>query len=337
MREDVHRFSRDAHRGEVGQSFNAGGRHYLLMGGVDNGAIGIVRKARDVNTQEVVAVKFLAPEFRYIEASSWNDIRERFRREGQKGTALEYDNLVKIRAYEENEEASNFQDASYPWNPFIVMEYIQGKTLESFIKAQIREKGSKVLNVNTTTLQIARAITESLVYLHKRSIVHRDVKPGNVFLSSEVRKGNNEAIKLGDFGVVNWNDFLAAINTGQLTTTGQTGLGTLKYMSPEQVTKPKDVLITSDIYSLGATFYELFTNQIFDNNLEFFIVTMARLQRGDTLSRLYELGVGVIPRQLEPLFSLILDMLALGQTSRPTATKIRGRLTYLLEQLQVES
>jgi serine/threonine-protein kinase len=334
MNDDVMRFSRDAHRSEVGQRFRAGGREYLLMGNLDNGAIGVVRKARDVASQQVVAVKFLAPEFRYIEASSWENIRERFRREGKRGTGLEHHNLVKILAFEENENGENFQDADYPWNPFIVMEFIQGKTLESFIRGQMKQRGAGVLNVTPHTLRIANAVTGALVYLHRRGIVHRDVKPGNIFLSSEVRKGNPGEIKLGDFGVVKWNDFLASMNSGQLTVTGQTGLGTLKYMSPEQVIKPKDVLITSDIYSLGATFFELFTNQVFEHNLQFFMITMARSQRGDTVSRLYDLGLGLIPTACEPLFSLILDMLARGHTSRPTATKVQGHLNFLLERIE---
>lgn len=330
---DASHFSRDAHRSDAGQRFIAGGRQYVSMGGVNNGAIGIVRKARDVETQRVVAVKFLAPEFRYIEASSWNDIRERFRREGQKGTALEHQNLVKIVAYEDNTEGVCFYDHHYPWNPFIIMEFIQGKTLESFIKSQIKQYGVETLNVTPHTLRIASAVTTGLVYLHKRGLVHRDVKPANVFLSSEVRKGDPGAIKLGDFGVVKWGDFLASINTGQLTT-GHTGLGTLKYMSPEQVTKPKDVLISSDVYSLGATFFELFTNQNFEHNLQFFIVTMAWSQRGDSLSKMHELGLGVIPDNLEPLCSLILDMLALGPTSRPTTTKIQGWLNFVIERIE---
>jgi serine/threonine protein kinase len=136
---------------------------------------------------------------------------------------------------------------------------------------------------------------------------------------------------------VKWNDFLASINTGQLTTTGQVGLGTLKYMSPEQVIRPKDVLISSDIYSLGATFFELFTTQSFEHNLQFFTITMARTQRGNTLSRLYDMGLGLIPMESQSLFDLILDMLAQGPTSRPTATKVRGRLGFLLERLEAPS
>ena len=69
-------------------------------------------------------------------------------------------------------------------------------------------------------------------------------------------------IKLGDFGIVKWGDFHAALATGTLTTTHQQGLGTLKYMSPEQAIKPRDVTARSDIFSLGITLYEVFTGSI---------------------------------------------------------------------------
>ena len=331
MTDSVVPFSRDAVRAEAGQHFSVDGRPYILMGGISDGAIGVVRKARDQVTQRVVAVKFLAPEFRYIEQSSFADIRERFRREGQKGTWLDQDNLVEIISYEENADGAAFPNEGFPINPFIVMEYIPGKTLESFIKAQIKEKGQGSINVNRTTLKIAASVNDALIYLHRRSCVHRDVKPGNIFLSSEARRGDDGQVKLGDFGVVKWNDFLASINTGQLTTSGQIGLGTLKYMSPEQVTKPKDVLIASDMYSMGATLFELFTNLFFSNNLEFFLITMARTQRGNTLSRLYDTNVGLIPLEFEPLFELILDMLALGPTSRPTSTRTKWGLSRAME------
>lgn len=332
MNTSVARFSRDEHHAEAGQEFIAGGRQYQLMGKVSDGAIGVVRKARDKASGEVVVVKFLAPEFRYIEASSFTDIRERFRREGQKGTALEHPNLVKILAYEDNANATCFEE-SYPWNPFIIMEYVTGKTLESFIRNSIKQRGSGVFNVNPKTLRIGIALCESLVYLHRRSLVHRDVKPANAFLSTEMHRSEDGPVKLGDFGVVKWNDFLASVTTGQLTTTGHAGLGTLKYMSPEQVSHPREVEISSDIYSLGATLFELFTNQYFDNNLQFFLITMSRNQRGSTLSRLYDAGMGIVPSELIGVFDLVLDMLAFGPTSRPTSTKARATLKFMLERM----
>jgi hypothetical protein len=128
------RFSRDQHESSVGQVFVANGLTYRLEGKAGDGAIGFVRKATQLGTLTPVAVKFLAPELKYIDESSLEDIHARFRREGFRGASLDHEDLVKILSYEENEDGSCFRDQNGPCNPFIVMEYIRGKTLESFIR-----------------------------------------------------------------------------------------------------------------------------------------------------------------------------------------------------------
>lgn len=327
---DYKRFLRDEHSSTVGQVFTTDGRKYRLEGKAGDGAIGIVRKARELGTLQQVAVKFLAPELKYIEESSLHDIHTRFRREGMRGVSLTHDNLAKIISYEENEGSSSFEEGDGPCNPFIVMEYVQGKTLESFIKSQ-QPKSS--FNVTSQTLHIAHAVTSALVYLHNQGIVHRDVKPANIYLSRVVGKGKPSVVKLGDFGVVKWGDFKASLNTGTLTLSGQQGLGTFKYMSPEQATKPKDVGVKSDMYSLGISLYELFTNQVLPSHHHVYQLTQLRLQRNTTtMGRLYELGLGQVPDQFEDLFSSIFDMSLIGPTGRPSSKQIRGKLDYLIGQ-----
>jgi eukaryotic-like serine/threonine-protein kinase len=222
---DYRRFLRDELNATVGQRFVAAGQEYVLAGKVSDGAIGVVRKASNCATGAQVAVKFLAPEFKYIELASMADIHVRFRREGVRGASLLHDNLVDILAYEENENASAFVNREGPCNPFIVMEFIRGKTLESFIR---NSEQPGVINVNHQTLQIAYLVSEALLYLHSRGLVHRDVKPANIFLSSVGKSEIPRMVKLGDFGVVRWGDFKASMTSGTLTVSGQQGLGTLK-------------------------------------------------------------------------------------------------------------
>lgn len=238
---------------------------------------------------------------------------------------------MKIIAFEDNEEGSSFVDGDGPCNPFLVMEYVHGKTLESFIKAA---EPKPSFNLTPQTLHIAHNITSGLLYLHSQGIVHRDVKPANIYLSRVVSGAKPSVVKLGDFGVVKWGDFKASLNTGTLTLSGQQGLGTFKYMSPEQATKPRDVGIKPDMYSLGITLFELFTNQVLPSHHHVYQLTQLRLQRNsNTSSRLFDLGLGHVPAQYEDLFAAIFDMTLIGPTGRPSSKQLKGRLEYTMYKL----
>ena len=183
---DHERYTRDRLTAESGQIFVASGHEYVLGGILGNGAIGLVRRAGDRATQKQYAVKFLAPEPKYIEESSFVDIHTRFRREGERGAALSNAHLVKVYAYEENEHGASFQDSSGPCNPFLLMESIQGTTLEYFLQSKAQKTLGPRFNITRKTVSIARDIASGLRYLHVRGIVHRDVKPANIFLSRSV-------------------------------------------------------------------------------------------------------------------------------------------------------
>jgi serine/threonine protein kinase len=255
-----HSLARSSCRPQAGQRFMVDGQQYELQGKLGDGAAGLVRKATPVGDTTRVAVKFLAPDPKYIALAAFPDVVRRFKREGERGTHLDHDHMVRILAYCDNEGGSAFRSRR-PINQFIVMEYMAGRTLEGYIRSTPEDERG-IFVANQPRLGIAIQIARGLEYLKNKRLVHRDVKPANIFLAKLSSRPVRWHAKLGDFGVMKWGDFHSALATGTLTVTAQKGLGTLKYMSPEQAIRPASVTTKSDIWSLGITFFELFTGQI---------------------------------------------------------------------------
>lgn len=326
----AHPLSRQYCHPQTGQHFIVDNEEYEIAGELGNGAAGIVRKARRLRDDAPRAVKFLAPDPKYIDEAVFDDVAARFRREGERAPFLEHNSLLKVYAFSENKDGQAFS-ADGPKNPFILMQSVKGRTLESYIKRRNREqeaKGApKIFSLDVTRLSIALEIASALEYLHKKKLIHRDVKPANIFLSSEGSAHNQQEAILGDFGIMKWGDFQASLTTGTLTATMQHGLGTLKYMSPEQAIRPKDVTVRTDIYSLGVTFFELFTNQILASSHHVFEIYSARMSRGTTASRFLQMGYQISSAD-EGLGELVLDMHLRGVDGRPSIDKVRGRLSW---------
>ena len=231
--------------------------------------------------------------------------------------------MLDILAYSDNEKGTAFRTRS-PTNPFIVMEYLSGKTLESYIRSTAaQERG--MFTLNKPRLSIAIQLAAALTYLKDHRLVHRDVKPANIFLKKQSTSESWHAT-LGDFGVMKWGDFHAALASGTLTVVAQKGLGTLKYMSPEQAIRPSDVTSKSDIWSLGITLYELFTGQILASAHHVYELQAARRAHGTTRSRFQALQCGV-ETDSEAIAELILDMF-LAADGRPSIDKILGNLEW---------
>lgn len=304
------------------------GVEYVLRGKLGNGAAALVRKAGRVKDGADFAVKFLAPDPKYIDEAVFDDVAARFRREGQRAQRLSHESLVTVHAYEDNKEGPAFKGVG-PKNPFILMEEVNGTTLESFIKREERRRMEKNqprgFLLTAERLSIAAHVAGALQYLHGRSLVHRDVKPANIFLPASSDAGSQPRAKLGDFGIVKWGDFQASMSTGTLTVTSQQGLGTMKYMSPEQAIAPKEVTVRSDIYSLGITLFELFTGQILASPHHVFEILNARLSRGTTVSRIMGMGYQIAGEDVG-VAELVLDMHLRGASGRPPIDKIAGRL-----------
>jgi serine/threonine-protein kinase len=306
----------------VGQRFVSNGKTYELLGRVGDGAAGLVRKAKPIDGENIVAVKFLAPDPKYIDTAAFDDVARRFKREGERGVHLRHESLVTILSYSDNESGSAFRSRGLI-NPFIVMEYLEAKTLESYIRS-ITPNERGVFALTQGRLGIAVQLASALEHLKRQRLVHRDVKPANIFLR---RRGQSRwNAKLGDFGVMKWGDFHAALATGTLTVVAQKGLGTLKYMSPEQAIRPAEVTIKSDIWSLGITLFELFSGQILASAHHVYELQAARRAHGTTMSRYSALRCRLSSED-EAIADLLLDMF-LAADGRPTIDKIRGRLEW---------
>ncbi|QEG40439.1 serine/threonine-protein kinase [Roseimaritima ulvae] len=282
-----HPLERSAFQVRAGQKLTFGKVVYKLSGKLGDGAVGIVRRASGSSGKDV-AIKFLAPDPKYIDPASFDDVASRFVLEGQRGSKLDHPRLVEIYGYSANLGGEDFASRT-PANPYLVMELVRGKTLERYIRGTNPENVGK-LNFSRDRLLIAIQLADALQYIHKKRMVHRDIKPANIFVSGSTNENNLPIIKLGDFGIVKWGDFQQHLSTGMLTVTHQQGLGTMKYMSPEQSLDPKNITIKSDIYSFGITLYELLTGEILSSPHHVFQIMHARLTRGSTHARYATLG-----------------------------------------------
>lgn len=314
-------------RVKSGATFSAAGKEFVLQGQIGEGAVGIVRTCIEKATRKRFALKLLAPESKYIDPSSFLEIRARFEDEGRLGQRLDHPNLIRILAFEENSNGDNFasnsKDLIVPDTPFLLMEYGGRYTLEDYIRA---DKGipEKSLNFSSEALFIAKEICEALFYLHRRNLIHGDVKPANVFLSSL----RSPTVKVGDFGIANWADFKSAITSGALTTTGVKSIGTLKYMSPEHCFNFRDISVKSDMWSLGITLYELFTNQILPDYHHVYLIKQLRMERGTLYGRMYKLGFGTEVTSFTRYENILEEILNsfLGESSRPSSRSMSALL-----------
>ena len=199
--------------------------HYEILDKLGEGGMGVVYKARDLRLDRFVALKFLPPDLELADSA-----RARFVNEARVASALNHPNVVTV--YDVGEAGTS---------SFIVMELVEGETL----KARLKRERLSVMEVVTLGAQIA----EGLHAAHSKGIVHRDIKPENLLLTRE-----GSLIKIMDFGIAKLKH-----DRSHLTRTGTT-LGTLAYMSPEQLLAD-EVDHRSDLWSLGVVLYEMLVRE----------------------------------------------------------------------------
>lgn len=201
-----------------------GGR-YKIEGELGKGGMAIVYKARDIVTGKIVAIKM-------IRDDTMKDPTNltRFHREAQATASLNHPNIVAV-----------LNIGEYEGRPYIVNEYINGKTLRQVLDQRGRLTPQEALDAMS---QLCSAV----LYAHRHGFIHRDIKPENIFSCPD------GTIKLGDFGIVTF------MNASHITRT-QNIVGSVHYMAPE-IAERNQATPQSDIYSMGVTFFELITGRL---------------------------------------------------------------------------
>ena len=198
---------------------------YEIIKTIGEGGMANVYLANDTILERNVAIKVLRGDL-----SNDEKFIRRFKREALSVSNLSHPNIVEV--YDVGEEDGNY---------YIVMEYIDGKTL----KQQLQKRGALTL---TEVLDIMSQLSDGLSHAHEAYIIHRDIKPQNIMIE------DNGLIKITDFGIA------TAINSTQLTQTNSV-MGSVHYLPPEQASG-KGSTIKSDIYSLGILMYELLAGSV---------------------------------------------------------------------------
>ena len=198
---------------------------YVLVEQIGIGGMAIVYRAIDRNTGHSVAVKVLKPEF-----NRDAEFVSRFQREAEAASKMTHHNIVNLLDVGMDGE-----------NRYLIMEYVKGQTL----KEVIQEKGRLSAPV---AVQITIRILSALQHAHQNGIIHRDIKPQNILVHADGH------IKVADFGI-------ARMANSSTLTRGDSVMGSVHYFSPEQA-QGKGTDVTSDLYSVAVTLYEMLTGRV---------------------------------------------------------------------------
>lgn len=198
---------------------------YKVLEVIGEGGMAIVYKAHDIITDKDVAVKMMRPE---TAANKTNF--SRFEREARAAASLNHQNIVKVV------NVGNFEGL-----PYMVNEFIHGQTLKEII--EVRGKFSFL-----ESCDIMYQLCSAVMYAHSHGVIHRDIKPQNIFLTQD------GTIKLGDFGIATFQNATHVTNNDSV-------VGSVHYMAPE-ITQGNPASERSDIYSMGITFFELITGRL---------------------------------------------------------------------------